>query len=257
MKVKQSVLEVLSAAVCRGKELELTGQLDRKLYLDTNNVLEACGGKWNRKAKAHVFGEEAQPLIDTVIVTGEVRTHREDGWFPTPPDLADRLAVAAQIDSRMRVLEPSAGEGSLVAAIRRVAAHARIVAIELNERRFMRLAAVGQNVGNIVMLPRDFMDDADMPAEGLGLFDRVVMNPPFAKGQDVDHVTKALSRLLPGGLLVAIMSASAMFRTDRRYTGFRELVARNQGFIEPLPDGSFVSSGTSVNTVMVTMRRSV
>ena len=93
MKVKQSVLEVLSAAVCRGKELELTGQLDRKLYLDTNNVLEACGGKWNRKAKAHVFGEEAQPLIDTVIVTGEVRTHREDGWFPTPPDLADRLAV--------------------------------------------------------------------------------------------------------------------------------------------------------------------
>lgn len=253
MKVKQAVLEVLSTATCDGTSLKLTGQLDRKLYLDTNKVIEACGGKWNRKAQTHVFGEDAQPLIDTVILTGEVRTHREDGWFPTPDFLAVRVAIAAGICGRMRVLEPSAGEGSLVEAVRRAAPEAPIVAIEINDKRFLKLASVGSRVGNIVMFPRDFLDDADLPSEGQGGFHRVVMNPPFAKGQDVAHVTKAFSMLLPCGRLVAIMSAGIKFRMDRRYIEFRELVTKNNGSIVPLPDDSFKSSGTEVRTVLVTI----
>jgi 16S rRNA G1207 methylase RsmC len=82
-------------------------------------------------------------------------------------------------------------------------------------------------------------------------FDRVLMNPPFSKGQDVKHVTHALGFLKPGGRLVAIMGAGVTFRQDKRTTDFRELVQSMGGTIEPLPEGSFKSSGTMVNTVIV------
>jgi hypothetical protein len=81
--------------------------------------------------------------------------------------------------------------------------------------------------------------------------DVVLMNPPFSKGQDVKHVTHALGFLKPGGRLVAIMGAGVTFRQDKRTNEFRELVQAMGGTIERLPEGSFKSSGTMVNTVIV------
>ena len=40
--------------------------------------------------------------------------------------------------------------------------------------------------------------------EDLGLFDAVLMNPPFAQGADIEHITHALTMLKPGGRLVAL-----------------------------------------------------
>jgi 16S rRNA G1207 methylase RsmC len=77
------------------------------------------------------------------------------------------------------------------------------------------------------------------------------MNPPFSKGQDIQHVTHALGFLKPGGRLVAIMGAGVTFRQDKRATEFRELVQAMGGTIARLPEGSFKSSGTMVNTVIV------
>ena len=39
------------------------------------------------------------------------------------------------------------------------------------------------------------------------------MNPPFAEHADIRRVTHALDFLKPDGLLVAVMSAGAEFRT--------------------------------------------
>ena len=50
--------------------------------------------------------------------------------------------------------------------------------------------------------------------EVVGRFDRVVMNPPFCRGRDLDHVRHALRFVAPGGRLVAIMSAGVAFRED-------------------------------------------
>ena len=65
MNISNEVLAVLSNAAMDGKNLKLTGQLDRALYVATNKVLELAGGKWNRKAQGHIFeGPE------TTVATG-------------------------------------------------------------------------------------------------------------------------------------------------------------------------------------------
>ena len=118
MRVDNAVLAVLSVAETSGNQLFLTGQLDRKLYEQTNKVLEAAGGKWNRKAKSHVFESDAADRIDQIIVTGDVEIPKDEfNYFPTPPDVVDRLMEIARIELGMLCLEPSAGRGAIAVAM--------------------------------------------------------------------------------------------------------------------------------------------
>lgn len=71
MKITNDVLDVLKAASTNGNALAINGQLDRSLYARTNKVLEACGGQWNRKAKAHLFEGDAGDALEQVVLTGE------------------------------------------------------------------------------------------------------------------------------------------------------------------------------------------
>lgn len=72
MQVDNTVLAVLSRANVQGNALSIAEQLDRTLYARTNKVLEAAGGKWNRKAQAHIFDADAASRIDEIILTGSV-----------------------------------------------------------------------------------------------------------------------------------------------------------------------------------------
>lgn len=73
MQIPENVLAVLSRCSIQGTLLTLPeGQLDRKLYVAVNKVLEGLGGKWDRKAKAHVFDHEPSNDLDRAILTGEI-----------------------------------------------------------------------------------------------------------------------------------------------------------------------------------------
>lgn len=47
------------------------------------------------------------------------------------------------------------------------------------------------------------------------------MNPPFERGQDVDHILHAYPMLAPKGILTAIVSAGVFHRKDNKARGFR------------------------------------
>src|SRR3546814_5430905 len=80
MKIDQQVLQVLSNASVDGHMLFLNGQLDRNLYTRTNKVLEAAGGKWNRKAKAHVFEQPASDRVEQMLLTGDIVVPQDFGY---------------------------------------------------------------------------------------------------------------------------------------------------------------------------------
>jgi len=245
MKVSNDVLNVLAAADFTGQRLVLTGQLDRKLYTATNAVLEAAGGKWDRKAKAHVFPVDACDAMEQIIQTGEVtliRTIQQDyGYFPTPAPVVARLLEIAEIDTGMRVLEPSAGKGAIAYPCADLGAV--VDCYELLAANFVALA------GDLRLGPVRQMDFLAQAPEAV--YDRVCMNPPFAKQADIKHVLHALKFLKPDGLLVSVMSAGVTFRDDKLTQSFRDLIRAHGGDIEALDDGAFKESGTMVRTVIV------
>jgi len=244
MRVENDVLLVLTHAQTDGNALRLVDQLDRKLYERTNKVLEAAGGKWNRKAKAHLYDGDAAEAMEQIILTGECEIGRKQnfGYFPTPAPLVARMVELAKIEPGMSVLEPSAGTGNIVKALYK--AGALVEAVELLQENYNILIkqSCAETVicGNFLALPLDSIR-----------FDRVVMNPPFAKQSDIHHVQHALKFLRGGGRLVSIMSASITFRDNNLTTAFRELVDERGGSIEQNDQGAFKESGTMVNTVTV------
>lgn len=244
MKIEDDVLAVLSRAEAAGNAVTLTGQLDRKLYERTNKALEAAGGKWNRKAKAHLFDADATERIEQMLATGSIEVPKDEfNFFPSPPAVVVRLLALADIKPGMRVLEPSAGKGAIAYAC--ADAGATVDCYELMEANFAALA------GDARLGPVRHMDFLAQAPEAS--YDRVVMNPPFLRQMDIKHVMHALQFLKPGGLLVSVMASSVAFRDNRLTQDFRDLVRARGGDIEALPDGSFKASGTNVNTVIVTI----
>jgi predicted RNA methylase len=249
LKIKDDVMRVLAGAEVNDRNLYLgpPGSLDRKLYTDTNKVLEAIGGKWSRTAGAHVFSEPVADVLDPILLTGEYsRTKQDFGQFDTPPEVVARVMELSEIENYgtpPMVLEPSAGLGNI--AIAAIAAGGRVSTVEIDGKRCAALRAAGVNAVN----QADFL--TMQPSEGF-MFDLVLMNPPFTGQADIDHVTHALKFVKPGGRLVAVMSAAVLYRDNTKTRRFRELIEEQPtGVWEELDAGAFKESGTMVRACIV------
>ena len=72
-----------------------------------------------------------------------------------------------------------------------------------------------------------------------GQYDRIVMNPPFESGADIDQMRHAFECLAPGGRLVSVMSEGPFFRSDTQALAFRTWLDELGGTSEELPDDAF------------------
>jgi predicted RNA methylase len=246
--ISDHVLEILGHCTTEGNRCTLP-RLSRADYVAVAAVLTPAGFAWNKKAQALLCdpATDAADIIDSLMTTGKVSDLKKTyGCFDSPEELANAIALLAAIEPGMRVLEPSAGNGNLVRPL--LALGAVVDCVELLPDRVATLRTILSD-------PR-FVKEADfltvLPSVDFR-YDRIVMNPPFAKRADLAHVRHALGFLSPKGRLVAVMSAGVTFRQDKATVAFRELVAARGGTIEPLAPDSFKVAGTAVNAVIVTI----
>lgn len=225
--------------------------LDQRIddWATLKKVMTTLGGTWKRGKPggflfpADVDGAEVVRLAQT---TGEIFDPKLVGFFPTPDALADPVVAMIDIPDGAVVLEPSAGNGALVRAILRAQPSAEVRCYELLKDNARQL-----DEEDVLVTRADFLTVAPVGRA----FDAVVMNPPFADGADVAHVTHAFGFVKSGGALVAIMSAGVLYRQDRAHMAFRARVAELGGRFEENPEGAFKESGTMVRTVTLVVER--
>jgi hypothetical protein len=193
-------------------------------------------------------GEEFDALRDSLRAGVQVVAAPQ--LFATPAPVGAQVVDLADIQPAQRILEPQAGTGALLElAIRRAFGFecgARVVAVEINhalaealrERRQKWLYATETN---FEVVCADFLSCS---VEELGgLFDRIIMNPPFERGADIEHIQHARTFLRPGvGRLVSVCANG-----PRQRAQLQPLAAE---WID-LPAGSFQQAGTNVNTAIV------
>ena len=180
------------------------------------------------------------------------------------------------------LLEPSAGTGSLLLWGLKAGAglisneisplRARILREGLGEGTFHTEAVQGRNPqGRGPQGRATFSVNADhlnalLPRPLRASL--VLMNPPFSRsaprmgrrkapGTDAVHIHQALSRLVPGGRLVAIAS-KGLSRNSRSYRDFWRLLANSEHALRAniLVDGSvYKTSGTRVETRLLVIDR--
>lgn len=160
--------------------------------------------------------------------------------FQTPAPLAGELARLLDLAPGSRVLEPSAGLGRLLDALQSYQP-GEVVAVEMAAPCAGELFR--QERTGVTIKQRDFLELS--PAE-LGLFDAVIMNPPFHMRSDIRHIEHALQFVKPGGRLVAVCM-NGPHREAR-------LRPRASQWID-LDPGAFKESGTYVNAAICVFRK--
>ncbi|GHL00641.1 hypothetical protein ECZU20_53900 [Escherichia coli] len=130
--------------------------------------------------------------LDNAAPVAEIRA--ESQLFVSPAPICDR--TLAEISNRDHILEPSAGTGAILRAIRDTAPEAVCDAVEINSGlvRYLR-----ENFNGVRVQCGDFME-----WQSVQYYSRIIMNPPFSHGQDIRHILRAFSLLRPGGVLVAV-----------------------------------------------------
>ncbi|MEJ8837608.1 hypothetical protein [Ramlibacter sp. AN1133] len=247
-RIDADVLEVLG--LCRAEENVVRlppRQLPRELYERLNKVLTALGGKWKGgKVQGFQFAEESGPILEVAVATGSFVRPQDFGFFWTPEPLVRRVIELADLEEGMTVLEPSAGRGALALAAAKIVGKENVACVELLPKNAGFLTAQGfHHVGM-----QDFLtlEPGQMPK-----FDRVLMNPPFSRLADVEHVMHAARFLKPDGRLVAITSTSWVHQKAARAAEFRDFFQESDGDCYEIAAGAFREAGTDVATRIVRM----
>ncbi|MFH7241752.1 MAG: LPD29 domain-containing protein [Spirulina sp.] len=172
-----------------------------------------------------------------------VGNRKIQGYFPTPPPLAERMASLLDVGDDDIVLDPQGGGGALLQAVREQQARATLRTLEINYdlREILKLREF-EVVGSDSM--KYCPADEDRAT-------RIIMNPPFEGQGDISHIRYAYDSLLaPGGRLVAILSSATFFRTDRMSQAFREWLDSEPNVLvkEQNEPDAFKASGTMAQT---------
>lgn len=260
-------------ATYTGPRVTITAQLDSPVWQRVRTVLEKAGAVFVVGTSSFDFdaGQDAGQIVAAVLAAGRVMSAvASHGWVPTPEDLAtDLVEEYAEIggrpwnNTRLEVLEPSAGTGSLVDAVLygalydpdRCAAIAdwmHVTAVEVDPRRARQIpasAAVTVAVGTFEEFAAQALADGRF-------FDRIVMNPPFSvPGQATiwaTHLLLAWRLLAPGGRLMAILPTSVLnTHPQSRFVDEAAALVRRYGAGERLDGDAFEASGIKAATAVV------
>lgn len=243
----RKLAEMHEAGTIRPELASLTSRLALEDALLTESGSSAIHAVYRSAERAESKSEQVRRL------TSEAMLLRIPGFFPTPPELVEEFIRFAGFANVSAVLEPSAGTGSLIDAILKRRPEAQVFYVEINCFLLEVLRLKYEGMANLHFVGRDF-EEVD-PRYFDQRFDCILLNPPFERGQDMDHVVRAHQLLSPGGTLAAIMSEGAFSRTDQKAAAFREFLESTGATSVKLPADSFKSSGTAVACRFVRISR--
>ncbi|EAS2062012.1 class I SAM-dependent methyltransferase, partial [Salmonella enterica] len=135
-----------------------------------------------------------QARLDGRTPVAEIRASSQ--LFVTPDPVCRQMVDLAELNDSDRILEPEAGTGAILRAIREVAPLARCDAVELNAALAAHLRAVFPGVN---VRCGDFLE-----YQPGNFWNKILMNPPFQHAQDIRHIQHALTLLESGGILTAV-----------------------------------------------------
>ncbi len=145
-----------------------------------------------------VWGSNPRPRTNTSSDQNRTKIPFKATYAPT--HLTHSICQGIELRPYMRVLEPSAGAGRMVAVIEKYSPH--VTAVELSGDLYKDLSA------NAHLMTQCYRGDfLRMDPDELGKFDRIVMCPPK---QSVAHIQHALKFLRSDGRLIALVQDKNM-----------------------------------------------
>lgn len=229
------------------------------VYDELSWAFRVLGGNWSDLQGGFVFANDPTEAIKKLLKDGEyiITSKQQDQenkqFFKTQKKVARRVVGLCELEKGDVVLEPSAGHGNIIAEFPESVS---VIAVEFSKENYEVLLDKQQNgefaAKDIKIHHGDFLQVTGLK------YNKVVMNPPFSNFQDLKHVVHAYSMLEKGGILVAIIGANSLVRSqcNKEAGECVEILRSGKKFeVIPLPSGSFTESGTNVDTVILKIQK--
>lgn len=234
----------------------VTPKMSNAEYDELKYIVEYIGGHWKERYKGFVFDDSVGGIKDKVeyiLDSNEIRLpdtkifRIKNQFYPTPDWLARKMVGVADIHPGERVLEPSAGRGSILQYIALKTKNYYAVEYNRDNGEYLRYLGYRVNITSFERYSQRVSDDKK--------FDKIVMNPPFSNELDIRHTVLAYNILKQGGTLVGLMAENSIYY-DRPITHrFNTFIEETNAHIVEVPHGSFKESGTNVDVIMVIIHK--
>lgn len=193
---------------------------------------------------ANILSEEQIKTEKIRGLENDLKFSKISGFFPTPEKEVSKMAMYAGIEKGDDVADLSAGKGDILEYVRENYDCNLFAAEKMGcLREILKLKEINL-IGN----------DALKVTQK---FDKILLNPPFEKGQDIAHVQYAFeNNLKAGGTLVAILSMGSFSNSQKKFQAFQNWYV---DFCEHEEEmiGAFKSAfrQTGVNTKMIVLKK--
>lgn len=162
-----------------------------------------------------------------------------DGFVSTPKATVAKMLQLADIRHGMTVLEPSAGSGHIADEVR------KLDGVELTViEQSWTLRQLLEKKGYVL--------SGNNSLEHTGSYDRILLNPAWENGHDIDEIRWCYNNCLKdGGRMVAIASKGSTTRGDKKADSFQWWLEEIGAAVEELPEDAFKESGYNVRGVLI------
>lgn len=190
-----NILSQIADNVKRGKGFSLSYYeiKDSKILEEVNSVLDYLNVD-RSNLKYFIFNYDAYPVLMEIVRLGSLPNKKSHQFYPTEEFLSNRVVSMLDIEPSDSILEPSAGLGGIAKNLPKK----QTTCVEISSIHCESLKTMGFK--EVVCI--DFLKYNGKK------FNKIVMNPPFNKGQAEAHLKHAISLLNNEGRLVAILPAS-------------------------------------------------
>lgn len=160
----------------------------------------------------------------------------ESDFYATPIEAVETLLRNYDdISPEDSILEPAAGNGNIIQALRKNGFQNQITAVEIREEEFENL----ESLANVVAI-NDFLDPHP---EITKKFDVIISNPPYSQAQE--FIDKSLALLKPGGRLIFLLRTNFL-ESKKRFEWWQDKPPTKLYVLSKRP--SFTGKGTDATS---------
>lgn len=171
---------------------------DKHLMSEFCGQIELIGGRV--LGNLVCFDYDPTFVLNHISTTAKLLDRVSHQFYPTPADLADKIASLAKLEHGHRVLEPSAGAGAIADAIGRTQIQVQLDLIELSATNAKVLE--GKGYAPVV---GDFLQIAKNILKTNVRYDRILANTPYSQGRYKTHAHAASKLLKSDGKLLMFL----------------------------------------------------
>lgn len=169
-----------------------------------------------------------------ISATNRGAERKPQDFYATPIDCVENFINNYGGVISGKILEPSAGNGNIIQALRNKNINGNITAIELREEELSNLNKIGDNV-----IITDFLNGLDHKEK----YDYIIGNPPYTYARE--FVEKCLSMLNENGKLIFLLR-TAFLESKSRYDFWRDNPLSGLYVMSKRP--SFTGKGTDATS---------